>query len=200
MKNVYLTKDGNSHRDPDHAYETGYRRLRASVMAEEILQLKVGAQVMCVINLPEMGLVNGSRGKVVGYTPRENGMEHGGWPVVYFFDVGREIIMCPHQWSEDGVSSSTASFGLKKNNALAIEQVPLILAWAVTIHKAQGCTLNSAEIDIGSTIFEFGQAYVALSRIKSIEGLYLESFDPQSIRANPQVSEYYQRLSNTTTV
>jgi len=75
-----------------------------------------------------------------------------------------------------------------------LSQIPLLLAWALTIHKAQGSSMESAEIDVGSSIFECGQTYVALSRIKSMEGLYLKSFDPQSIYINPRVREFYQQL------
>jgi ATP-dependent DNA helicase PIF1 len=76
-----------------------------------------------------------------------------------------------------------------------VAQIPLILAWALTIHKAQGATLDLAEIDVGSGIFECGQTYVALSRIKSLEGLYLTSFDASKIRIHKKVKEYYGKLS-----
>jgi ATP-dependent exoDNAse (exonuclease V) alpha subunit len=75
-----------------------------------------------------------------------------------------------------------------------VAQVPLILAWAITIHKAQGATLDMAEIDVGSGIFECGQTYVALSRLRSLEGLYLTSFDVDKIRIHSKVKAYYERL------
>jgi hypothetical protein len=75
-----------------------------------------------------------------------------------------------------------------------VSQLPLILAWALTIHKAQGATLDVAEIDAGSGIFECGQTYVALSRVKSLEGLYLTSFDARKIRIHKKVQEFYQLL------
>jgi len=78
---------------------------------------------------------------------------------------------------------------------IAIGQFPLCLAWALTIHKIQGATLEMAEMDIGQSIFEYGQTYVALSRIKSLEGLYLSEFHPYKIKASPKVKEYYDRLS-----
>ena len=77
---------------------------------------------------------------------------------------------------------------------IGVSQVPLILAWALTIHKAQGSTLDIAEIDAGSGIFECGQTYVALSRVKSLEGLYLQSFDAKRIRINRKVQEFYEVL------
>jgi hypothetical protein len=73
--------------------------------------------------------------------------------------------------------------------------VPLILSWALTIHKSQGATLDAAEIDVGSGIFECGQTYVALSRVKSLDGLYLTSFDAKRIRINKKVKEYYEALA-----
>jgi ATP-dependent DNA helicase PIF1 len=77
---------------------------------------------------------------------------------------------------------------------IAVGQYPLILAWALTIHKIQGATMKLAEIDIGTSIFEYGQTYVALSRIQSLDGLYLSAFQPQKIRANPTVVEFYNRI------
>ena len=69
--------------------------------------------------------------------------------------------------------------------------LPLIYAWAITIHKAQGVTLDAAIMDIGKNIFEYGQTYVALSRVKTLEGLYLTSFDYTKIAANPKVKKFY---------
>jgi hypothetical protein len=79
---------------------------------------------------------------------------------------------------------------------IGISQVPLILAWALTIHKSQGSTLDLAEIDAGSGIFECGQTYVALSRVKSLEGLYLKSFDIRRIRINQKVQDFYDVLDD----
>jgi hypothetical protein len=78
---------------------------------------------------------------------------------------------------------------------IGVSQVPLILAWALTIHKSQGATLDAAEIDVGSGIFECGQTYVALSRVKSLDGLYLTSFDASKIRINRKVNEFYDNLT-----
>jgi ATP-dependent DNA helicase PIF1 len=72
--------------------------------------------------------------------------------------------------------------------------MPLIYAWAITIHKAQGVSLDMAQIDAGSNIFECGQTYVALSRVKSLEGLYLTALNPQKIKVNKKVQEYYTSL------
>jgi ATP-dependent DNA helicase PIF1 len=78
---------------------------------------------------------------------------------------------------------------------IGVSQVPLILAWALTIHKSQGATMDAAEIDVGSGIFECGQTYVALSRVKSLDGLYLTSFDAKRIRINKKVKEFYESLT-----
>jgi hypothetical protein len=78
---------------------------------------------------------------------------------------------------------------------IGVSQVPLILAWALTIHKSQGATLDAAEIDVGSGIFECGQTYVALSRVKNLDGLYLTSFDASKIRINRKVKDFYDNLT-----
>jgi hypothetical protein len=91
--------------------------------------------------------------------------------------------MVRHTWVSDKIPG------------IGVSQVPLILSWALTIHKSQGATLDAAEIDVGSGIFECGQTYVALSRVKSLDGLYLTSFDVKKIRINKKVKEYYESLS-----
>jgi ATP-dependent DNA helicase PIF1 len=75
-------------------------------------------------------------------------------------------------------------------------QLPLALAWAVTTHKIQGATLDCALIDIGEDVFEYGQAYVALSRVKSLHSLYVHNLEPSCVRAHPHVKEYYDKLMN----
>ena len=77
---------------------------------------------------------------------------------------------------------------------IVISQIPLCLAWALTIHKIQGATLALAEIDIGDSVFEYGQTYVALSRVQSLEGLYLSAFKPERIQANPKVLAFYDSI------
>jgi ATP-dependent DNA helicase PIF1 len=98
------------------------------------------------------------------------------------FNNGKEMVMSRHIWASDKIPG------------IGVSQIPLILAWALTIHKSQGATMDAAEIDVGSGIFECGQTYVALSRVKSLEGLYLTSFDASRIKINRKVKEYYESL------
>lgn len=157
-------------------YEYDY--IKNSIMADIELVLKEGAQVMCISNIDlESGvnsIVNGSRGIIVGF---ENN-----FPVVEFKN-GMRRIMGYKIWESESIKG------------VAIKQIPLILAWAITIHKSQGATMDLAEIDIGSGIFECGQSYVALSRVKNIEGLYLTSFNPTKIKINLKVKEFYTRFN-----
>ena len=145
-----------------------------------ILRLKKGSAVMCTVNLDmENGICNGSQGIVIDIietTPHPI-------PVVKFSN-GLIKKMAPHYWQSEEYPT------------IAIGQFPLCLAWALTIHKIQGATLEMAEMDIGQSIFEYGQTYVALSRIKSLDGLYLSEFHPYKIKANPKVKEYYDQLSS----
>jgi ATP-dependent DNA helicase PIF1 len=98
-------------------------------------------------------------------------------PVVKFGSI--EMTIQPHTWTNDLDS---------------IVQIPLIYAWAITIHKAQGATLQKAEIDLGSSVFEYGQIYVALSRITTLEGLFLTKFNAQKIKSHPKVIAFYDEL------
>jgi len=144
------------------------------------LRLKKGAAVMCTVNLDmENGICNGSQGIVIDIiesTPYNI-------PVVRFSN-GITKKLSIHYWQSEEFPT------------IAIGQIPLCLAWALTIHKIQGTTLEMAEMDIGQSIFEYGQTYVALSRIKSLDGLYLSEFHPFKIKANPKVKQYYESLSN----
>jgi ATP-dependent DNA helicase PIF1 len=133
---------------------------------------------MCVANLDmddERPIVNGSQGVVTGFS--------GGMPRVLFTN-GREMLMPKHSWASE------------RHPSVSIKQVPLILAWAVTIHKAQGATLSYAEVDAGSGVFECGQTYVALSRVRSLEGLTLTSFNPSKIILDQKVIEFYEECRN----
>jgi len=151
--------------------------LKANLRCDEVVKLKVGAQVMCIVNIEldnGQTLCNGSQGVITRLSEQ-------GLPVVKFGSF--ETVMGYHVWPSENIPG------------IGVSQLPLILAWALTIHKSQGATLDIAEIDAGSGIFECGQTYVALSRVKSLEGLYLTSFDASKIKVSRKVQEFYNSIS-----
>ncbi len=159
--------------------------LKSSVRAPEALTLKKHAKVMFVKNNFDMGYINGSLGEVIGF---EDDDEHGVLPKVKLTD-GTTLIVEPETWSVDNEAGKTiASF----------QQIPLRLAWAITIHKSQGMTLEAAEIDLSHT-FEKGQGYVALSRLKSLNGLRLKGFNDQALELDSlaiKADRRFQELSD----
>ena len=157
--------------------ERAIQKLDRDAPYKTTLELRVGAQVMLIYNLdPEAGLVNGSRGIVEGFS--------GSNPLVLFKGHSAAISVPEASWESDDVD------GLKRS------QIPLILAYAITIHKCQGATLDSALIDIGRSTFEMGQAYVALSRVKALDSLYIYELEPSAFKAHPKVIAFYRRISN----
>ena len=157
--------------------EVETKQLITSSNVEKQLYLKVGAQVMCTVNLDldsSTPVCNGSQGIIVSFNEQ-------GFPCVRF-NHGLVKVISPFVWKSENIPS------------VAVKQVPLILAWALTIHKSQGATLDLAEIDVGNGIFECGQTYVALSRIKSLDGLYLRSFNPFKIKISKKVKNYYKNI------
>ena len=154
--------------------------LQNNLLCEETIKLKIGCQVMCIVNieLPNGSMIcNGSQGYI-------SNINKNNIPTVQY-NNGVELLMNYHVWPSENIPG------------IGISQLPLILAWALTIHKSQGATMDCAEIDVGSSIFECGQTYVALSRIKSLEGLYLKSFEPNKIRINKKVRDFYEKLIQT---
>lgn len=144
--------------------------LKKSCLALEQLKLKVGAEVMFVKNDPLGSFVNGTRGVVTGFERNDHG-----WPIVKTYD-DRTFIVYPEDWKyeDNGVVRAI------------INQVPLRLAWAITIHKSQGMTLDAAEIDLGDA-FEPGMGYVALSRVRSLSGLKLMNLNEMALRVHPKI-------------
>uniref|UniRef100_A0A3P8T7X0 ATP-dependent DNA helicase PIF1 n=1 Tax=Amphiprion percula TaxID=161767 RepID=A0A3P8T7X0_AMPPE len=143
-----------------------------------LIQLKVGAQVMLTKNLDvARGLVNGARGVVVAFESGKHGL-----PRVRFL-CGVTEVLKKERW----VFKSGGGIYLSR------QQLPLKLAWAISIHKSQGMTLDCVEISL-ARVFESGQAYVALSRARSLEGLRVMDFDPSVVRADPDVLVFYKRL------
>ncbi|XP_064540934.1 ATP-dependent DNA helicase PIF1 [Drosophila montana] len=151
------------------------KQLDQQVQAPAQLYLKINAQVMLLKNINiANGLVNGARGVVVRI---EKGL-----PVVRF--KNNQEYMCRHEkWI-----IKTATGGV-----LTRRQVPLKLAWAFSIHKSQGLTLDCVEMSL-SKVFEAGQAYVALSRAKSLQSVRILDFDAKQVWANPQVLQFYKNF------
>ena len=171
--------------DKTHSIQDGdpdiiANNLRSSIMADDTITLKIGTQVMCIANLDQetegSQIVNGSQGIVTGF---QNDL-----PIVRFRN-GIEKPIGRHAWKPEGLET------------ISVTQLPLIYAWAITIHKSQGITLEIAEIDVGSHIFECGQTYVALSRVKSLSGLYLSSFNHSRIKVNGKVKTFYEQFNHT---
>jgi ATP-dependent DNA helicase PIF1 len=155
--------------------------LASNLICEKTVQIKIGSQVMCIVNFKSdvgggLDICNGSQGIVIGFS------DDGSYPIVKF-NNGITRTMYRHTWPSEKIPN------------IGISQVPLILAWALTIHKSQGATLDAAEIDVGKEVFACGQTYVALSRVKSLDGLYLTSFDVSRIQIDKKVRDYYESLS-----
>jgi len=140
--------------------------IKRSIMAPEALELKKDAKVMFVKNNYEKGYLNGSLGKVLAYND-------DGYPVIQLHN-DMIIVAEPEDWRiEDETGKLLVSY----------QQVPLRLAWAITVHKSQGMTLDSAVMDLSNT-FEKGQGYVALSRIKGLDGLQLKGFNATTLEVD----------------
>ena len=159
--------------------------LTGSVRAPQDLILKKGAKVMFVKNNFEEGYINGSLGEVTGFIKDD---EFGELPEVKLRD-GSKMLVAPAEWSiNNEQGKAIASF----------KQIPLRHAWAITVHKSQGMTLEAAEIDLTQT-FEKGQGYVALSRLKTLNGLRLLGFNQTALELDSlamKADQRFQQLSN----
>jgi ATP-dependent DNA helicase PIF1 len=139
-------------------------------LSPETLTLKEDAMVMCTKNNFEAGYVNGTLARVVAFDGSVDA-----YPIIETFE-GKRILMEPTTWDviEDGKIRAS------------IEQLPLRLAWAITVHKSQGMSLDAAEVDL-SRAFVFGQGYVALSRVRSLAGLKVLGMHPNALQVDPKV-------------
>ena len=186
VKDIFPCKDqddsikiiGPQYSQQEIDYELKF--IKDNIMVESNLQLKLNSQVMCIANIDvgnsgSYGVANGSQGKIIRFEM--------GLPVVKFVN-GTIRIIGKKLYESENISG------------VGIKQIPLVLAWAVTIHKSQGSSLDYVEIDIGSGIFEAGQTYVALSRVKSLDGLFISAFDPSKIKINSKVKKYYNENIN----
>ena len=143
--------------------------LEKGCLSPETLYLKVGAAVMFTKNNPKEGFVNGTLGAVEEFDA------HSGYPIVKIRS-GRRIEVEPMDWTVEETGKTLAR----------ITQLPLRLAWAITVHKSQGMSLDEAVIDL-SGVFEFGQGYVALSRLRRLSGLHLLGWNERAFQVHPEV-------------
>lgn len=144
-------------------------QLKRSCLSPETLVLKEGAAVMFTKNSPQGAFVNGTLGVIRGFDP------YSGYPIVET-RAGRRIHTEPMEWTME-----------ESGRALArIMQIPLRLAWAMTIHKSQGMSLDAAFMDLRQVFVE-GQGYVALSRVRSLDGVFLAGYTRQALAVHPDV-------------
>ncbi|MEK7135470.1 MAG: PIF1 family DEAD/DEAH box helicase [Patescibacteria group bacterium] len=144
-------------------------QLKKGCLSPEKLFLKVGARVMFTKNNFEEGFVNGTLGKVVSFS------ETSGYPEV-MTDKNKFIEVEPAEWAIEDNNKILAS----------VSQIPLRLAWAITIHKSQGMSLDAAQMDLSQT-FEYGQGYVALSRVRTLSGLILKGLNRRALEVHPDI-------------
>jgi ATP-dependent DNA helicase PIF1 len=176
-ENVYLY---SSHVEPESAKETVLKSLKIP----EAVELCKGAQVMITYNIDStLGIMNGSRGVVVGFTKvrQEDGSEQV-LPLVRF--VNGKVYPISYNTYDD------------EERKVVVTYLPIKCSWAITIHKSQSMSIDYVKMSLGSRIFECGQAYTALSRIRDLNNVSLIDFDPSAFRANPKVVAFYNQKSN----
>lgn len=152
------------------------QQMKRNLLCPNVLELREGAEVMFCANNFDDGYVNGTRGRVVRFTETAK-------PVVLTQD-GNEIVVEQYTWR---------MYHDKGFEIASVTQYPLRLAWAVTVHKSQGLSLDSAIIDL-SQAFTPGMGYVALSRVRSLEGLYLVGMNEQAFMMNQEIAKYDKEL------
>lgn len=143
--------------------------LKRGCLSPERLVLKKNAVVMCTKNNPGQGIVNGTLGTVIDFEPQT------GYPIVRTRS-GHTVTLSPLDWQIEEEGKVRAR----------ISQIPLRLAWAMTVHKSQGLSLDAAVMDL-SDVFEYGQGYVALSRVRTLDGLFLHGLSPHALKVHPEV-------------
>lgn len=143
--------------------------LKKGCLSPETLYLKVGTAVMFTKNNPKEGFVNGTLGFVEGFDKYNN------CPIVKIRS-GKRIEVKEMNWAMEEGGRILAH----------ITQLPLRLAWAITVHKSQGMSLDEAVMDL-SDVFEFGQGYVALSRVRGLSGLYILGWNERAFQVHPEV-------------
>ena len=155
-----------------------YHKYLKNIQARRVLEICNGCHVMMLVNKYFFqGVVNGSQGVVVGFS-------EDFCPIVKFYN-GQVIEIEPNVWTIEEDGKSICSY----------TQVPLKLSYSTSIHNSQGSTMDYVEIDFDG-MFEYGQAYVALSRVKKIENLVIRNFFTKKIKAHAEAVEYYKSLKN----
>lgn len=144
--------------------------LKRGCLSPDVLELKQGAAVMFTKNSPQGRFVNGTLGVVTGF-------DAGGMPIVLTKD-GRTVTTEPMEWQLEEQGKVKAS----------VSQIPLRLAYAMTVHKSQGMSMDAAVMDL-SRAFEYGQGYVALSRVRRLSGVYLTGLNQRALEVHPEIVE-----------
>lgn len=157
--------------------------LKKNCLASSKLKLKVGAQVMMIKNsYQKEGIINGSLGIVRDFSSKKR------YPIVEFAN-GKVITVAPQEWLLEKYDEQKKELIVEAG----LNQIPLILSWAMTIHKSQGLTLDKISCDL-SEVFSPGQIYVALSRARSLEGVFIESINFNRITSDNSAVQFYQDL------
>jgi ATP-dependent DNA helicase PIF1 len=168
--------------DSSDIFKFAVNKLDMDAPYSSALELRLGAQVMLLTNTDiEAGLVNGSRGIIVDFDPVRK------FPLVKF-KRGEPRLIEPYIWYSHEMPH------------IGRQQIPLRIAYAITIHKSQGASIDSAIVDIGKSTFEYGQAYVALSRVRSLEGLHIFALDVSKIKTHPRVLDFYRSLNSNASI
>ena len=181
LKNIPNTEQAFQAEYKGDAYKIEF--LKKNCIAYQSLKLKVGAQVMMIKNtLQKEGIINGSLGIVKDFSTKKM------YPIVEFAN-GKIFTISPEEWVLEKLDPETR---INKIEA-SISQVPLILAWAITIHKSQGLTLDKISCDLSDS-FSPGQAYVALSRARNLEGVFIESLNFAKINVDKNALNFYKEI------
>ena len=165
-----IETDPNIYRMKNTGAKKLVEALQKSCLAYQELHLKKGAMVMFIKNNFDKGYVNGTLGKVIDFIE--------GKPLVETYN-GKEILVEEESWHIEEEGKQKAR----------ISQVPLRLAWAITIHKSQGMSLDAAEIDLSKS-FVAGMGYVALSRVRSLDGLYLKGINNMALKVDDEILNF----------
>jgi ATP-dependent exoDNAse (exonuclease V) alpha subunit len=183
-----LPGEEHTFRAKDTGQEPHLSALKKSCLSPEVLKLKVGARVMFTKNDLDGAWVNGSMGEVLGFGAHDE-MDDEVWAVDVRLSDGEIVSVQPVTWGKKQWEGGGHEGAETLRQVASRTQYPLRLAWAITIHKSQGATMDRVSMDLGRT-FAPGQAYVALSRCRTLEGINIESWrGADSIIAHPMLRQ-----------